>query len=141
MKKDDYFKLFMEFSEFATGFSEVKLYGTGLAKDYYEAVSLEIEHDFQKMLDVFGYIKSQNNKKELFYSELFFSPEFRFLATSIINLWFTGLWFNKQGDSVVLSSESYQNGLMWDVIGAHVLGGKPYGYGNWGDKPTSAING
>jgi hypothetical protein len=141
MVKDKYFGLFMEFSEFTTGFSKVKLYGTGLAKDYYNTVSHTVGYEFHKMLDVFNDINAKNNDKELFYNELFFSPEFRSLVKNIINLWFTGLWVDKEGSFIVLSGESYLNGLMWNVIGAHVLGGKPYGYGSWTDKPVLKIGG
>jgi len=137
MSRDKYFELFLQFSEFSTGFDQPRLWGTGVVKNYYDAVEVKVGSSFlHKMLEIFGSIKGRRDEKDLFYTELFFSAEYRSLVKGIINLWYTGLWCDEEGEPVVLSSESYLNGLMWNVVGAHVLGGKPYGYGSWAEAPV-----
>ena len=75
--KKRYLQLFIEFSAFATGFSQVKLIGTGISNEYYDAIELNVGgNTFHEMLDVFKSIEGKQDKKVLFYDKLFSNPEY-----------------------------------------------------------------
>jgi hypothetical protein len=70
------------------------------------------------------------------------------LARNLIKLWYTGNWnqlpddWRKTfgvlaGDSdQVVSVHSYQEGLVWPLIGAHPQGAKQQGFGAWAHPPV-----
>lgn len=58
-------------------------------------------------------------------------------ARQLIMLWYTGAWYNEQGDMVV-SSKAYTNGLVWDTIQAHPMGYSEFHFGYWAEDPVPA---
>jgi hypothetical protein len=78
----------------------------------------------------------------------------KFLARSIVLLWYLGSWY-KPGDlranaatpgtraptpSVVVSSNAYTQGLVWQIVGAHPAGYSNLQFGYWSRDPNDPNN-
>jgi len=127
---------FISFSVYLTGFSRFELMGTGMASVYYEWVKQHSGTEFLTLLTEFEKVQllSDAQKKALIQS----GPQaLTPLVRSIIKLWYLGQWYNPEDPSKteILSSQSYQEGLVWDAIKAHPQGAKQQGFGAWASPP------
>jgi hypothetical protein len=74
------------------------------------------------------------------------------MARNIIKMWYTGnwaqlpqAWRNQHGAGArdvdhVISSQAYQEGLVWRAIGTHPQGAKQPGFGTWALPPRIEID-
>ena len=75
-------------------------------------------------------------------------PDFGPVARNLIVLWYTGQWVqlprewrqrhgaNPNDVDLILSADSYTEGLVWDAIGVHPQGAKAPGFATWVSPPT-----
>jgi hypothetical protein len=65
----------------------------------------------------------------------------RFLARSIVLLWYLGSWYkpedlkNKVASPKVVSPKAYTQGLIWQIAGAHPMGYSNLQFGYWSRDP------
>lgn len=138
-------KVFLNISCLMTGFSEIELEGTGLLDLYYNEVGKQCD---SASLDLFfaeaETILLESNQEvdkanALIASNLMPDGNYDAVAKKIILLWYTGMWFpdlaNIYNAKSYVTSDSYQQGLVWNVVGAHPPGARQPGYGSWADRP------
>jgi hypothetical protein len=65
----------------------------------------------------------------------------RFLARSIVLLWYLGSWYkpedlkNNVASPIVISPKAYTQGLVWQIAGAHPMGYSNLQFGYWSRDP------
>lgn len=127
---------FLTISSYLTGYSETDLLGTGMVTPYYNAILANndpavLGYFFQEVADIL--VKGKGDEavinKEI-STRLIPGSCYNGIAKTIILLWYTGNYGNG-----VLSADSYKEGLMWAVAGAHPPGAKQPGYGSWALEP------
>jgi hypothetical protein len=72
------------------------------------------------------------------------------VARNLISMWYLGQWnalprewcdaFGAMAADCtrMVSSQAYQEGLVWPAFGAHPQGAKPTGWGSWAEPPFNA---
>jgi hypothetical protein len=72
------------------------------------------------------------------------------VARNVIKLWYAGMWYalppewtdrygvHTAGETSTVTAASYQEGLLWQAIGANPPGAKGPGYGSWAQPPRIA---
>jgi hypothetical protein len=147
---------FLSFSVILTGYDKAALESTGMTGPYYdtllEAVGAAVADEM--LLLATAIIKKAGKDEALLYREikrqLFTSPRYGAICNSIVQLWYMGTWFalpvqwqtlygevpGITADRMV-STEAYQQGLIWDVIGAHPPGAKQPGFASWSFNPLT----
>lgn len=144
---------FIAISAALTGFDGASLWATGCAEDYLRQLSLVAGPDMTERFlgngSQFAEATPEEATKELRASVLS-DPDLGALARSLIQLWYLGQWTPMPPDWVerngakeadvsrILSTRSYQEGLVWIAMRAHPLGAKPTGFGSWAEPPASA---
>jgi len=145
---------FRKMSATLTGFSEADIQGTGLTDAYAEAIQHNLtEALYVELLTLFTTIEAETKTPEALNQQLrhqvFASPKFGPMARNIMMLWYTGTWSSMPTDwvttygpigsnqSCIISSQSYLNGLVWDAVGAHPMGGKQEGFASWSFDPPN----
>lgn len=149
------FERFLTLSALLTGFESVELLGSGVAQEYYKQVSSIIGNNiFQQLLVTSSLIIERygNNEDALetaIRREILANVKLGPVAKNIIQLWYLGSWMqmpqswrirygNNPGDiTKVVSSQAYQEGLVWSVIDAHPPGAKQPGFGSWAHLPIN----
>lgn len=69
------------------------------------------------------------------------ADDMKFLARSIVLLWYLGSWFDpgdlqiKKFSSKVVSAKGYTQGLVWQIAGAHPMGYSNLQFGYWSRDP------
>jgi hypothetical protein len=71
------------------------------------------------------------------------SNDIRFLARSIVLLWYLGSWYEPKDlqakpppvPSEVVSAKAYTQGLVWQIAGAHPMGYSNMQFGYWSRNP------
>ena len=87
---------FVKFSVELTAFSEFELRGTGLAKDYLDAVVRVIgEGILGELLDAYDRIQDQDRgaRDARLRREIFGDPKLGPIARHIIKIWYIGIWY------------------------------------------------
>lgn len=143
-------ELFLEISALLTGFNKTELQGTGMVATYYNCVAnvpqntnysnedkkennINVAFFFAEVQEILE--QSKGNEEKLtaaIASRLMPASAYNGLAQSIATLWYTGNW----GANVV-GSQSYIQGLMWNVAEAHPPGAKQPGFGSWSIAPLT----
>ena len=67
------------------------------------------------------------------------------LCQAIIAMWYLGSWYpppfnpplEKPSFHVVISSQAYTKGLVWNVAQSHAMGFSPFTFGYWTQAPAS----
>lgn len=67
--------------------------------------------------------------------------DFVLACRKLIFLWYSGAWPTLSADgkstsSVLLSTKSYNAGLVWQVMQSHPMGSSNYRYGYWSEEPA-----
>ena len=69
------------------------------------------------------------------------------VARNVIKLWYSGMWYSlppewtdqygarAAGETSTVTAASYQEGLLWQAIGANPPGARAPGYGAWAQPP------
>ncbi len=144
---------FLSLSALLTGYTKTDLLATGLAGQYYDKLSSIVDEDIcgalwtatreaMKGLGIRPKVAERRIRK-LVLSNAMLAP----LAINIIAMWYLSSWsqlpqawrslYGAKANDVdhVISAEAYQEGLVWQAIGAHPQGAKQQGYGAWGLPP------
>ena len=127
---------FINLSAAITGFSRVDLEGTGVAEEYWNTLVKEAtQPTTDALLAAWEEVEKSSEPLEAALREKIFNKaDLRPTAQTLLKMWYTGQW----GDNATLtvSSESYQQGLVWDAINAHPQGAKQQGFGTWSLPPN-----
>lgn len=127
---------FLTISTYLTGYNEVELLGTGMLETYFnvflEKFSPEtLDYFFAEVDEIL--LESAGDEDKInaaIAARLIPDSAYDGIAKNIILVWYTGNW-----GSDVISTQSYQQGLMWDAAEAHPPGAKQPGYGSWANLP------
>jgi hypothetical protein len=140
---------FLALSAILTGFEQVELLGTGLVDAYYDEVVSIIGKTFSDELwKTTVQVIAQHGKDEAQLEtavrrEILASPLLGPIARNIIQMWYVGNWnelpsswqqvygVNPNDTTRVISPEAYEQGLVWDAIGAHPPAAKQPGFDSW----------
>lgn len=140
MDVDGKFVEFVKLSSAITGFSRVDLEGTGVAEQYWNTLVKETtQSTIDALLAAWEEVEKSTESQETAVREkVFNNVELRTTAQTLLKMWYTGQW----GDNALstVSSEAYQQGLVWNVIKAHPAGAKQPGFGTWSFPPNSLGN-
>ena len=126
---------FVELSVALTGFSRVELLGTGVADLYRETTIKQAgEESADQLLAAWQTVKdSPDSVETALRNEILSQPHLGPIARNIIKLWYLGQWGDDANKTV--SSEAYQQGLVWIAINAHTQGANQQGFGTWSFAP------
>ena len=122
---------FVELSAALTGFSRVDLLGTGVADLYWNtAIKQTGEDTADQLLAAWQTVKdSPDSLETALRNEILSQPFLGPIARNIIKMWYLGQWGDNANTTV--SSEAYQQGLVWIAINAHTQGANQQGFGTW----------
>lgn len=146
MSKDDLLVSFYAFSSAVTGFSVYDLRGTGVGNAYWHTLQEHVDQaTLDALLETWRAIQmqcgddetciNQNVRTQILTDEVF-GP----ITRVIIKMWYSGSWYDlDSGNSSVISSETYVEGLVWRTFNAHPMGAKQPGFGTWNTPPESVI--
>ncbi|MBL4704595.1 MAG: hypothetical protein JKY54_08745 [Flavobacteriales bacterium] len=144
---------FRKMSAVFTGFSQADLQGTGLNELLFNTIQKTLATGIlNELLELFDDLCHKHEQQSAFKDEvrkqIFESEKYGPLARNIIQVWYTGTWYQMADDWIkyygstnnvdfIVSAESYVNGLVWPAIGSHPMGAKQEGFGTWAFKPPS----
>lgn len=140
---------FLALSAILTGFEEVELLGTGLVDAYFDEVvsivgkafSDELWRTTTQVIEQFS--KDEAKLEAAVRREILASPLLGPIARNIIQMWYVGNWnelpqswqqvygVSPNDTTRVISPEAYEQGLVWDAIGAHPPAAKQPGFDSW----------
>ena len=149
------FDTFMALSVLLTGFERVDLYATGVEREYFaevvrnagDAVAHELWLTAQRGL---AHQEHPARLEVALREELLSHPKFGPVVRSVIQMWYTANWtalpkrwheeYGGPSDDAdhVVSARAYPQGLVWQAINAHPMGGKQQGFGAWSLPPEGA---
>lgn len=149
---------FLDLSAVLTAFSPVELLGTGVANEYcdqlFEILGNEFASNYLARAEqILSDAKSPEEVEEQIRSQLIENEKYGPVTLNIVRLWYVATWrqlpdewrarFGKAelDKTRVISAAAYQEGLVWDAIGAHPMGAKQPGFGTWSHPPLSAETG
>ena len=135
---DYYYDVFMSISDALTGFSIDTLQSTGLSEAYYTYILGSVEAaTFVAFLDISKSILessfSEDQLNNSIAEKLIAAPDMKDISGKVITLWYLGSW-----DGVYVSSTSYTEGLVWQVMKSHPPGAKQPGFKSWSVKPVNS---
>jgi hypothetical protein len=127
---------FVALSAELTGFRDVDIWGTGLARRHLDLL-LAVAGDDQvaKLLAARA-------------DHALADPDLGPLARNLIVLWYLGQWdqmprrwrdrhgASPEDTAGVASAAAFREGLVWPAIGAHPTGAKAPGFGSWATPPS-----
>lgn len=138
MEKPDAINQFLRISTYLTGFSEMELLGTGMLDTYYNVVVNQSAPAFTAAFLATAEQLMHDYRSDLprlnaaIAAQLLPDSLFGGLAKNIITMWYMGSWAGG-----IISPQTYVQGLIWGVAGAHPPGAKQPGYGSWHELPLS----
>jgi len=134
-------RLFLQLSEALTGYSSADLLGTGLLETYYNEVrDIVGGRIFGRLLVTWDESSSRSSEA---CTRILGDPMLGPIARNIITMWYVGNWnqlprqwrqtygAHARDLTRVISAEAFQEGLVWDAIGAHPPTAKSPGFGTW----------
>lgn len=148
----DRLETFLGLSTLLTGFSRLRLLGTGMARDYLHALDEILPRGFvDELLGVFERLPAGSDLEASVSAQLLNDAKLGPIARNIILLWYCGSWtqlpdawraqYGAAAEDVrhVVSAKAYQAGLQWVVAGAHAAGGQQQGFGAWSLAPAAEV--
>lgn len=154
-QENRYFEYFLALSVVLTGFDRVELLGSGVAEEYYQQITDIVgKETCQELLTTAANILKHcvDNEEALEIAlrrEILANVKFGPIAKNIIQLWYLGSWLqlpqtwrsqfgnNPNDVTKVISSQAYQEGLVWSVMSTHPPGAKQPGFGSWAHLPIN----
>jgi hypothetical protein len=113
--------------------------------DYFKWINASDGATFGKLLEI---AKEHSTSPPDIINDVNASDDTRFLARSIVLLWYLGSWYEPKNlqknaspgtrastDSQVLSSKAYTQGLVWQIAQAHPMGYSNLQFGYWSREP------
>ncbi|MEU6578946.1 hypothetical protein [Streptomyces sp. NPDC046805] len=160
---DPSFEDFLSLSVDLTAFEETALLGTGMAGLYLtkvrdacgdEVTAALLDAHRAARTDASGEAKSPHRTPldtdvfdRALRHRIFSDDRLGPVARNVIKLWFAGMWYalppewtdrygaRAAGETSTVTAASYQEGLLWQAIGANPPGAKAPGYGSWAQPP------
>jgi hypothetical protein len=152
------FEEFLLLSVDLTAFEETDLLGTGLARRYLDKVRAACGDDVVTALldahraaraDAAGDAGSHDRTllDRALRHRIFSDERLGPVARNVIKLWYAGMWYGlppewterygarTAAETSTVTAASYQEGLLWQAIGANPPGAKAPGYGSWAQPP------
>ena len=140
---------FVQVSSVLTGFEVFELFGTGLAEARYRFFLGVVGSDGVGALveRVLALPPDEPERGQALRAEVLADDRLGPPARSLIKLWYLGTWFalppawhavfggSASDVTTIPGPESYVEGLVWGILGAHPAGAKPQGYGTWAEPP------
>jgi hypothetical protein len=144
--RDGEFGDFVTVSVALTGFSAAELHSTGMVQTYFEEMAMTVGRPIR-----WEYLKATLGDPGAALTDDKWKP----MAQNVIRLWYLGQWkalpdgwakayfdkemqkgFNEFGRDAdrVISTLSYQEGLVWRAIGVNPPGAKQPGFASWTRK-------
>ena len=138
------YEIFLDISVHLTGFNRNDLLATGMPETYYYTIMKDSDQDnvraffkeAKKIIDAnYGNDETELNKQ--IAERLIPATKYFNLAKRIIMVWYTGIWSPTtiNSEPLMISGESYKEGLIWQVAETHPAGAKQPGFGSWASKP------
>jgi len=139
----DELKFFVQLSCELTGFSEVELFGTGQVPAYFKIITDYLDRNKEKLDALFsGLTNASASEENTAYLRALLNEQGRAakVAATLIKLWYLGQWYDPENpnETMIPSSQSYANGLVWTAIQAHPQGAKQQGYAAWSVPPLAS---
>jgi hypothetical protein len=142
---------FVQLSCVLTGFDKVELLGTGMAAEYYRAITrvykepvLRLLFEARAIIEVYG--EESADFAAQIQQRIIQDIEFAQIAKNIIQLWYLGSYTNYNDpapliykEAHIISPEAYQNGLLWQAANTHPAGARQPGYGSWQLPPRAEL--
>ena len=147
------FEEFLCLSVDLTAFEETELLGTGLAHHYLAKVraacgdtvvaDLFTGHQAARAEGAGDPLRLDRALRHRIFSDDRLGP----VARNVIKLWYAGMWYglppewtdrygaHTAAETSTVTAASYQEGLLWQAIGANPPGAKAPGYGSWAQPP------
>jgi hypothetical protein len=144
---------FFAISALLTGYTRAELHATGCGEEYWQqfrqVTPARILREFLSHRPALEKALSKDPKtvasdvRRIYMSSDRLGP----LARSLIQLWYLGQWVplpqnwcrtfgvSRFNVSMIISTRTYKEGLVWDAIGAHPMGAKQQGFGAWAAEP------
>jgi hypothetical protein len=152
------FREFLSLSVDLTAFAKTELLGTGLAHQYLAKVRAACGDDVVCALvsahraasaDAAGDAGSDGPARldRALRHRIFSDERLGPVARNVIKLWYAGTWYglppewtdsygaHAAAETSTITAASYQEGLLWQAIGANPPGAKAPGYGSWAQPP------
>ena len=130
---------FLQLSAYLTGMERIELLGTGLLEKYYKFFVENVIEAMGQDDDLAWWDLNSVAIEELQDTGEFLANEpWAPIAKNIVRMWYLGTWRKKADDpfsAVVISAQSYQEGLVWKLMSTHPPGAKQPGYGTWSELP------
>jgi hypothetical protein len=141
---------FLSLSVALTGFEQIQLLGTGQAFTYFDIVCERTGNkNSNKLWKLWKKIQSkEENIEEKIRVSILSDPQLGPMARNIITLWYLGQWdampsqwistYGKHSsdETVIISGDTYKEGLVWPAVGAHPMGAKQPGFDSWSSPPA-----
>jgi hypothetical protein len=139
---------FVALSALLTGFSEVQLWGSGIAGEHLAVLDAVLPADIvSDLIDAFERLPADDARETAIATTILADPRLGPIARNLIVLWYSGIWTQlpaawreAYGASPLdvtrtTSGAAYRAGLQWAVAGAHPPGAKHQGFGSWALEP------
>jgi Membrane bound FAD containing D-sorbitol dehydrogenase len=120
-----------------------------IKRDYFKLVSEKRRAAFENLL---GIVRADRSAPaQLIIDKVQSDPESKFLARSIVLMWYLGAWYDPDHLKAlaepspappeafsykVISSKAYTQGWVWRVAQAHPMGSSDMQFGYWQRKPN-----
>jgi Membrane bound FAD containing D-sorbitol dehydrogenase len=126
---------FLSLSAALTGFSEVELLGTGVAKIYHDHLEQNAVAQLHALLDIWGQLTPGD--AAALERRIMRDQDLAPFAQAIILLWYTATWTFVPAQSVAFGV-AFPEALVWKLGDLHPTASKPPGFGSWADPPVAA---
>jgi Membrane bound FAD containing D-sorbitol dehydrogenase len=146
---------FVTLSAALTGILEPKLAPGSdpidIKRDYFKWLNEKRPAAFEKLLNIVRENRSASNPAQVIVEKVQSDPESKFLARSIVLMWYLGAWYDPDHLKAlaessapppeafsynVISSKAYAQGWVWRVAQAHPMGYSDMQFGYWQRKPN-----
>ena len=148
---------FLALSVVLTGYSRVRLLGTGQAQLYFSTITDVVgEATVTELLQAFARVRDGAGQDDaametLLRAEILSDEKIGPITRNVIKLWFVGVWYQlppewreaygvrERDVTFVASPAAYTEGLLWPTIDANPSGAKGPGYGTWAFPPRISV--
>lgn len=115
--------------------------------DYFNWINVNDPVTFEKMLQIVKDNRSATNLPQLIIEKVNASDDTKYLARSIVLLWYLGSWYNPEdlksaspsGELLkadVVSAKAYTQGKVWQIAQTHPMGYSNMQFGYWAREPV-----
>jgi hypothetical protein len=142
---------FVTLSDALTGIMATKLAPAAdpidIKRDYFKWLSEKRPAAFEKLLNIVR--DNRNAPAQAIIDKVQSDPENKFLARSIVLMWYLGAWYDPDDLKMlaeppsppdvshkVISAKAYSQGWVWRVAQTHPMGSSDMQFGYWQRKPN-----